>query len=359
MSNPVDFSSIPIIDLNLVNIGKKDQLLGELKHALLHVGFFYVKNHSIPQSLLDRAKDLAVQFFDSPQEIKDKSDKILSSSFLGYSKQGFETTKGKKDNREQYDFGDEIDIDFKPGMPEYFKLYAPYQWPSDEDVQGFRSTYLDLLENYKKLALQLTELVALSLGLPADAFDKYFEKDHQNRAKVIKYPSISELDPNDGDQGVGPHKDIANLLTLLYQANDLPGLQVQNHAGEWIDATPIPGTIVINIGTGLETLTSGLTVATTHRVLNPPPGRGPRFSIPYFLSVRLDKPFGVIDLPDKYDYLKDREVVSDTDGQFKELFLNNLSKAMLLNRIRSHPDVGFKYYPELAAEIGVNENTKF
>ncbi|OMJ16453.1 1-aminocyclopropane-1-carboxylate oxidase, partial [Smittium culicis] len=176
MTDSVDFSTIPIIDLNLIAIGKKDQLLDELRHALLHVGFFYVKNHSIPQSLLDRAKDLAVQFFDSPQEIKDKSDKILSPSFLGYSKQGFETTKGKKDNREQFDFGDEIDIDFKPGMPEYTKF--------DEDVQGFRSTYLDLLENYKKLALQLTELVALSLGLPADAFDKYFEKDHQNRAKV-------------------------------------------------------------------------------------------------------------------------------------------------------------------------------
>ncbi|OMJ14604.1 1-aminocyclopropane-1-carboxylate oxidase [Smittium culicis] len=359
MTKSTDFSTIPILDLNLAKTGKLDQLLDELRHALLYVGFFYVKNHSIPQSLLDRSKELAVKFFDSPQEVKDKYDKIFSSSFLGYSKQGFETTKGKKDNREQFDFADGNSIEPSPENPEYFKLYAPFKYPSDEDVEGFESTYKKLLGSYKKLSSELIELVALSLGLAADAFEKYFDKIHRNRAKVIKYPSVSELDSNDGDQGVGPHKDTAGLLTLLYQANDVPGLQVQNHSGEWIDATPIPGTLVINIGSGLETLTSGLTVATTHRVLNPPAGRGPRYSIPYFRSVRLDKPFEVLDLPSEYDHLKYREVISDNDDQFKELFLNNLSKALLLNRIKSHPDVGYKYYPELAAEIGISADTKF
>ncbi|OMJ07472.1 putative iron/ascorbate oxidoreductase [Smittium culicis] len=359
MTKSTDFSTIPILDLNLAKTGKLDQLLDELRHALLYVGFFYVKNHSIPQSLLDRSKELADKFFDSPQEVKDKYDKIFSSSFLGYSRQGFEKTKGIKDNREQFDFADGNSIEPSPENPEYFKLYAPFKYPSDEDVEGFESTYKQLLSSYKKLSSELVELVALSLGLPADTFEKYFEENHQNRAKVIKYPSVSELDSNDGDQGVGPHKDIAFLLTLLYQANDVPGLQVQNHSGKWIDATPIPGTLIINIGTGLEILTNGLAVATTHRVISPPAGRGPRFSIPYFLSVRLDKPIGVLDIPGDYDHLKNREVISDNDDQFKYLFLNNLSKAWLFNRIKSHPDVGFKYYPELAAEVGITSEPEF
>ncbi|PVU99855.1 hypothetical protein BB559_000346 [Furculomyces boomerangus] len=353
-----DFDSLPIIDLELLN-GKQELLLEQLQHALFHVGFFYVKNHGIPQELFDRATRLAIDFFDLPQEIKDKSDKIHSSSFLGYSKQGFETTRGRKDNREQFDLGNELNIEVKPGMPEYLGLYSPFPWPSDEDVFGFKDTFSELLDQYNILAHRLTRMIAQSLELPSDAFDQYFEPNQQNRSKVIKYPAVDELDENDGNQGVGPHKDIAGLLTLLYQANDLPGLQVQNHSGEWIDATPIPGTLVVNIATGLETLTSGLMPATTHRVLNPPPGMGPRYSIPFFLSVRLDKPFEVLDLPKKFDSLKSKVVISDSDGQFKDLFLNKLSLAMMYNRIRSHPDVGYKYYPKLAKEIGVDENTKF
>jgi len=39
-------------------------------------------------------------------------------------------------------------------------------------------------------------------------------------------------------------------LSQLLQASSHRGLQVQNLAGQWIDAPPIPGTFVINIGKG-------------------------------------------------------------------------------------------------------------
>ena len=46
------------------------------------------------------------------------------------------------------------------------------------------------------------------------------------------------------------------------------GLQVLNSAGEWIDAPPIEGTFLINVGDMLERWTNGLFVSTIHRVIN-------------------------------------------------------------------------------------------
>ena len=46
------------------------------------------------------------------------------------------------------------------------------------------------------------------------------------------------------------------------------GLQALNSRGEWIDAAPIDGTFVINVGDMLERWTNGLFVSTVHRVIN-------------------------------------------------------------------------------------------
>ncbi|KAJ2218798.1 hypothetical protein IW143_002969 [Coemansia sp. RSA 520] len=119
----------------------------------------------------------------------------------------------------------------------------------------------------------------------------------QQRGKLIKYPVVDELDPSDGTHGAGPHHDTASLLTILFQATDHPGLQVQNQHGQWIDAAPIPDTFVVNIGTGLEYLVQGIATATTHQVISPPVGTGPRYSVPFFFGARLDRQLRPVDIP--------------------------------------------------------------
>lgn len=45
-------------------------------------------------------------------------------------------------------------------------------------------------------------------------------------------------------------------FTLLAQHGDVQALQVLNAAGEWIQASPKPGTFVVNIGDQLQRITS-------------------------------------------------------------------------------------------------------
>lgn len=45
-------------------------------------------------------------------------------------------------------------------------------------------------------------------------------------------------------------------FTLLAQYGDVQALQVLNAAGEWIQASPKPGTFVVNIGDQLQRITS-------------------------------------------------------------------------------------------------------
>lgn len=330
--------------------------LADLQQALVHVGFFYVVNHGVPLSFLDTTTSKAIEFFDLPLEAKLAADKIHSPTFLGYSTQGNEITKNKKDNREQYDFANELEEFWKPGQPEYERLTGPNVWPSEQAIPGFREVILQYHAHAQNLAERLTRLVSEALGLPPSTLlDKYVQPRQQHRAKLIKYPAVDALAPSDGNQGVGAHRDTANLLTVLYQANDLPGLQVQNHAGEWIDAPAIPGSFVVNIGTGLEYLVDSVAVATTHRVLNPPPGRGPRYSIAYFHGARLDQKLFPTTMPEEVLAQKPKEVVSDTAGfQFAQLYAQNPGLYAVLNRMSSHRDVAAEWYPALAKEHGID-----
>ncbi|MFX8681236.1 2OG-Fe(II) oxygenase family protein, partial [Acinetobacter baumannii] len=68
---------------------------------------------------------------------------------------------------------------------------------------------------------------------------------------------------------VGAHKD-SGLLTLLLQDRQR-GLQVETAEG-WIDAEPLAGSFVVNIGELLEMASDGYLRATLHRVVTPPAG---------------------------------------------------------------------------------------
>ncbi|UQC88075.1 2OG-Fe(II)oxygenase superfamily protein [Colletotrichum lupini] len=363
----MSFTSIPILDLALARDPEtKPQFLIDLRHALMEVGFLYLKNVGIPDELFKRVINEGKGFFDIPTEEKLKIEMKNAKSFLGYSQLSAEITAGKIDHREQIDLSTEHPLP-GPNDPLYYNLLAPNQWPSESALPGFRATFTEYMDRMGQISIAFTSLIAEAIKLPADAFNKYFDANQQHKLKIVKYPDLQELgitDPEIQGQGVGPHKD-SMLSSYLLQASHHRGLQVQNVRGEWIDAPPVEGTLVVAIGQGLEALTRGVCVSTTHRVLSPPAGEGARFSIPFFQGVRGDADFedletvGVGRVPE--DIREQRRLVLEKNGgtrlddvEFtfrKGGVAKTLGEATLRNRVKSHPDVGERWYPDILAAI--------
>ena len=87
-----------------------------------------------------------------------------------------------------------------------------------------------------------------------------------------------------------PHTDYGNLTLLA--TDDVGGLEVRTRDGEWIEAPPLPGAFVVNIGDCLMRWTNDVYVSTPHRVVNRS-GRE-RYSIAFFYDPNPDAEVAVI-----------------------------------------------------------------
>lgn len=371
----MSFTSIPVLDVSrAADPETRPAFLAELRHALIEVGFFYIKNVGIPDELFQRVIEQGRAFFDIPEDEKLKIEMKNAPSFLGYSRLSAEITAGEIDHREQIDLSTELDVP-GPDAPRYDNLLAPNQWPSADVLPDFRPAFTEFMTRMGAMSLGFTALMAEAIGLSPSAFERYFEPDpdrQHHKLKVVKYPDVGQLGTGakGSNQGVGPHKD-SMYTTFLIQASQHRGLQAQNTRGEWIDAPPIDGTLVVVIGQALEALTQGVCVSTTHRVLSPEAGAGPRFSIPFFQGVRLDTEFeelervGVGRVPEEVKAQR-RAVVAAAGGRLDDVEFTfrtggaskTLGEATLRNRVKSHPDVGERWYPDILADIREEQRLK-
>lgn len=344
----MSFKAIPILDLAQARSPESKQaFLDELRHALLEVGFLYIRNTGISDSLIKDVITEGKAFFDLPEEKKLEVEMKNAKSFLGYNKLGMEITRFKTDWREQIDMSTPHPIP-GPEEPLYRNLLAPNQWPDPNALPAFRGTFEEYMKQMGAMSIEFTSLCAEAIGLPGSAFDQFFDEAQQHKLKIVKYPDLEELGVEGEAQGVGPHKD-SMLTSYLLQASHHRGLQVQNPAGQWVDCPPIDGTLVVAIGQGMEALTQGVCQSTTHRVLSPARGSGPRFSIPFFQGVSYDATFESMDVPENVKQLRS-EILSkrgkkldDVEFTFVKGQWSRLGEATLMNRIKSHPDVGERW----------------
>ncbi|MDM1546032.1 isopenicillin N synthase family oxygenase [Ignatzschineria indica] len=329
---------LPILDYHQFLAGgdEREAFLESLRYAAHEIGFFYLKNHNIPQSLIEKAQRLAKEFFALPLEEKLAIHMSNSPHFRGYTNIHDEITREKPDSREQFDFMPEyeaIPLDQIPHDQPWLRLQGPNQWP--DSLPELRPTFIELQERQTELAKSMLTAFALALGQDEEIFAPTYAHKPSVLSKAIHYPGV------DGEQGVGPHKD-SGYITFVQQ-EDQAGLEVLKD-DEWVLAEPIEGTFVVNIGELLEIASQGYLKATLHRVLPSPIGQD-RYSIAYFLTSQLDATVPLLTLP-KALQGKSFSITQDP----KNPLFTQIGKNFLKGRLRSHPDVAARFYADISID---------
>lgn len=272
------FTELPIVDISALVSGRSDgipEAAEQLGRAAREVGFCYVTGHGIPDPVFDGLLNASERFFALPMAEKMKVYIGNSRNHRGYVPEGEEVfAVGSKDHKEAFD----LSRDLPPNDPDYIggnPLLGPNQWPALDGFSGAVMTYYDAAFAAGRAVMRG---FALALGEAPDFFEPHLIKP-PSQLRLIHYPYNPEAE---GAMGIGSHTDY-ECVTLL--RSTAPGLEVLNSTGQWIDAPPLSGALVINIGDMMEIWTNGEFVATSHRVR---PVKEERYSFPLFFAVDYD-----------------------------------------------------------------------
>ena len=252
----------------------------ELGQSFVDYGFAIVRDHGIPQDLIDRAEDLSKRFFALPEAVKRKYLIPGGGGARGYTAFGVETAKGAAafDLKEFWHVGREL-----PAGHKFREVMADNVWP--DELDDFRETYLELYDAFDEAGLKVLRAIARFLQVDEDYFTDTV-RDGNSVMRLLHYPAQTE--PTGNHIRAGAHEDI-NTITLLLGAEEA-GLELKTKDGRWLPVSPKPGELVVNIGDMLQRLTNGRLRSTSHRVVNPAPDRASkaRYSMPFFLHFRPD-----------------------------------------------------------------------
>lgn len=320
---PGDFTKLPIIDIEslLIGIGDKEAVAAHIAQACCESGFFYIVGHHVDHGLQKKLEDLSRRFFS--QDLGNKLDISMEKggrAWRGYFPVGEELTSGRPDLKEGLYFGAELDAGHplvKSGTP----LHGPNLFP---DIPQFREAVLEYLRSMTTLGHALMKGIALSLGLKETYFAERYTHDPLVLFRIFNYPATGAT-TGEESWGVGEHTDYG-LLTILKQ-DKAGGLQVRSRSG-WIDAPPIPGSFVCNIGDMLDRMTGGLYRSTPHRVISPL--EHDRLSYPFFFDPNFNAEVKAIkiEMPieDDRDNRWDRSSIHEFSGTYGEYLLNKVSR---------------------------------
>ena len=281
----VETRDLPLLDLGPYFAGEpgaKEALAQELKFACEEIGFLAIKNHGIPQELLDRAIEENKRFCALPLERKLEIE-------IDQNQRGYIPPKATLIRHSTYHDNTKFDLnettvfatDFPPDHPMVKagkRFYGQNQWP--KDLPGFRETVEAYMGAMEKLGKSLLPLWAVSLNLKEDFFEPYF-RDNYTYYRMAHYPP--KPNPDENEVALGAHAD-TGFMTLL-PAADVQGLEILDANGIWFRPRKVEGAIHVNVGQFLERWTNNRFRATPHRVAVPTEDR---YTVPVFVNPDLE-----------------------------------------------------------------------
>ena len=271
---------IPIIDLSGMGEAQTDaRIIDALAAAYGGLGFGYVINHGIAQTLIDDVFAASARLHAAPTAIKDAI--AVNQAHRGYIPLNSST-----------DVTSDLAEVTKPNQSESFMmmredavadpdiyLSGPNQWPQETiGLTPFRDPVTAYHDAMCGLGQRLIPLMIRAAGIdPATIMDAFITP--TTWLRLLHYPPAPENRPTDL-YGSAPHRDFG-AITLLAQ-DDVGGLQVMTPDGAWVDVPRLPGSFVVNVGDMLHRLSNGRLISTPHRVINRS-GRE-RYSCPFFFD---------------------------------------------------------------------------
>ncbi|EOA27365.1 hypothetical protein CARUB_v10023479mg [Capsella rubella] len=253
---------IPIIDFASVHVDttSREAVVEQVRNAAQNWGFFQVVNHGVPLNVLEEMKDAVRRFHEDDPEVKK----------LYFSRDAI---------KNKFVYNSNFDLYSSSSSVNWRDSITCYMAPDPPTPEELPDTCRDAMFEYSKHVLSLGgllfELLSEALGLKSETL-KCMDCVKTLLMLCHYYPPCPQPDLT---LGISKHSD-NSFLTVLLQDN-IGGLQIL-HQDSWVDVSPLPGALVINIGDFLQLITNDKFVSVEHRVLAN--RKGPRVSVASFFS---------------------------------------------------------------------------
>ncbi|XP_010925427.1 1-aminocyclopropane-1-carboxylate oxidase 1 [Elaeis guineensis] len=227
---------VPVINLGEIDGEKKSKTMSLLHEACEKWGFFWLENHGIDESLMDKVKGLVNQHYEESMKVS-----FYSS-----------------------DLAKELGCHIKASEVDWESSFFYRHQPDsniDDIPELLREAMQEYVEQSIKLAEKLAALLSENLGLEKDYLKKAFSEPFVG-TKVAKYPTCPHPELV---MGLRRHTDAGGIILLL-QDDEVPGLEFLKD-GEWAPIPPTKGyRIFANLGDQVEVVSNGIYKSVQHHI---------------------------------------------------------------------------------------------